>query len=71
MVADPEGRKRQAGITSQALSWAIGAFRGAHEGGRQLVEKMAPNALAISRERLAPLDSRERETLVALLSKLR
>jgi len=32
---------------------------------------MAPNALAISRERLAPLDSRERETLVALLSKLR
>ncbi len=39
--------------------------------GQQLVEKAAPNALAITRETLAPLDARERETLVALLSKLR
>jgi DNA-binding MarR family transcriptional regulator len=39
--------------------------------GQQLVEKAAPNALAISRETLAPLDARERETLVALLTKLR
>ena len=33
--------------------------------------RAAPNALAISRETLAPLDARERETLVALLGKLR
>jgi MarR family transcriptional regulator, lower aerobic nicotinate degradation pathway regulator len=39
--------------------------------GQQLVEKAAPNALAISKETLAPLDAKERETLVALLSKLR
>jgi MarR family transcriptional regulator, lower aerobic nicotinate degradation pathway regulator len=39
--------------------------------GQQLVEKAAPNALAISRETLAPLDAKEREMLVALLSKLR
>ena len=39
--------------------------------GQQLAEKAAPNALAISRETLAPLDARERETLVALLNKLR
>jgi len=39
--------------------------------GQQMVEKMAPNALAITRETLAPLDAKERETLVALLSKLR
>ena len=39
--------------------------------GQQLAEKVAPNALAITRETLAPLDARERETLVALLSKLR
>ena len=39
--------------------------------GQQLAEKAAPNALAISRETLAPLDSKERETLIALLSKLR
>ena len=30
-----------------------------------------PNALAITRETLAPLDARERETLIALLTKLR
>jgi hypothetical protein len=36
-----------------------------------MVEKMAPNALAITRETLAPLDAKERETLVALLSRLR
>jgi MarR family transcriptional regulator, lower aerobic nicotinate degradation pathway regulator len=40
-------------------------------GGQQLVEKAAPNALAISRETLAPLDAKERDMLVALLSKLR
>src|SRR3954466_923049 len=39
--------------------------------GQQLAEKAMPNALAISRETLAPLDARERETLVALLAKLR
>src|ERR1700720_371937 len=39
--------------------------------GAQMAEKAAPNALAISRETLAPLDARERETLVALLSRLR
>ena len=71
MVADPEGRKRQAGIIGQALLSAIGVFRGEHECGQQLAEKMAPNALAISRQTLAPLDSRERETLMASSSKLR
>ena len=39
--------------------------------GQQLAEKAAPNALAVSRETLAPLDAKERETLVGLLSKLR
>ena len=39
--------------------------------GQQLAEKVAPHALAITRETLAPLDAREREILVALLSKLR
>ncbi|WP_369724598.1 MULTISPECIES: MarR family winged helix-turn-helix transcriptional regulator [unclassified Bradyrhizobium] len=39
--------------------------------GQQLAEKLAPNALAISRETLAPLDAKERETLMALLNKLR
>ena len=39
--------------------------------GQQLAEKAVPNALAITKETLAPLDARERETLVALLSKLR
>ena len=55
--ADPEdGRRLRVSLT---------------RAGQQLAEKMAPNALAISRETLAPLDSRERETLMALLSKLR
>jgi len=36
-----------------------------------LAEKAAENALAITRETLAPLDARERETLVGLLAKLR
>jgi hypothetical protein len=36
-----------------------------------MAEKAVPNALAITRETLAPLDARERETLVALLGKLR
>jgi MarR family transcriptional regulator, lower aerobic nicotinate degradation pathway regulator len=39
--------------------------------GRELAEKVASNALAITRETLAPLDASERETLTALLSKLR
>ena len=39
--------------------------------GQQLAEKIAPNALAISKETLAPLDAKERETLFMLLNKLR
>ena len=39
--------------------------------GQQLAEKAALNALAITRETLAPLDAKERETLMALLDKLR
>ena len=39
--------------------------------GQQMAEKAAPNALTITRETLAPLDAKERETLIALLSKLR
>jgi DNA-binding MarR family transcriptional regulator len=39
--------------------------------GQQMAEKAAPNALAISKETLAPLDAKERETLMALLSRLR
>jgi DNA-binding MarR family transcriptional regulator len=39
--------------------------------GQQLVEKAVPNALAITKETLAPLDAKERETLITLLSKLR
>ncbi|MBR0735843.1 MarR family transcriptional regulator [Bradyrhizobium liaoningense] len=39
--------------------------------GQQLAEKLAPNALAITRETLAPLDAKERETLMTLLNKLR
>jgi MarR family transcriptional regulator, lower aerobic nicotinate degradation pathway regulator len=39
--------------------------------GQQLADKAAANALAISKETLAPLDARERETLLALLNRLR
>src|SRR5215831_9281715 len=39
--------------------------------GAQMADKAAANALAISRETLAPLDPRERETLFTLLNKLR
>ena len=39
--------------------------------GQQLADKAIPAALAISRETLAPLEPRERETLIALLSRLR
>ena len=39
--------------------------------GQQVAEKAAPNALTITRETLAPLDARERDTLISLLSKLR
>ena len=39
--------------------------------GQQLAEKLAPNAIAITRETLAPLDAKEREVLMALLNKLR
>ncbi|MFZ0763127.1 MarR family winged helix-turn-helix transcriptional regulator [Bradyrhizobium sp.] len=55
--ADPEdGRRLRVSLT---------------RAGQQMAEKVASNALAISRETLAPLDSREREMLVALLEKLR
>jgi len=39
--------------------------------GQQLADKAAPQALAITKETLAPLDAKEREVFVALLSKLR
>ena len=39
--------------------------------GQQLAEKVAPSALAISKETLAPLDAKEREMLMGLLNKLR
>jgi DNA-binding MarR family transcriptional regulator len=39
--------------------------------GQQLADKLAPNALAISKETLAPLDAKERETLFSLLNKMR
>ncbi|MGJ4951400.1 MarR family winged helix-turn-helix transcriptional regulator [Bradyrhizobium sp. HKCCYLS20291] len=39
--------------------------------GQQLAEKTAPLALAISKETLAPLDAKERETLLSLLGRLR
>jgi DNA-binding MarR family transcriptional regulator len=39
--------------------------------GQQWVDKAVPNAVAITKETLAPLDAKERETLIALLSKLR
>jgi MarR family transcriptional regulator, lower aerobic nicotinate degradation pathway regulator len=55
--ADPEdGRRLRVSLT---------------RAGQQLTEKVAANALAISKETLAPLDPRERELLVALLEKLR
>ena len=39
--------------------------------GQAMADRAAPNALAITKETLAPLDAKERETFVALLSKLR
>ena len=39
--------------------------------GLHLAETAAPRAHAISKQTLAPLDAKERETLVALLNKLR
>src|SRR3954465_1284700 len=39
--------------------------------GQQLAEKTAPHGLAVSKETLSPLDARERDTLLALLNKLR
>jgi DNA-binding MarR family transcriptional regulator len=39
--------------------------------GQEMAEKIAPNALAISKETLAPLDTKEREILIGLLNKLR
>lgn len=39
--------------------------------GQRTAEKAAPNAVAITQETLAPLGAKEREVLVALLSKLR
>jgi hypothetical protein len=38
--------------------------------GQQAVEKASPNALAITKETLAPLDTGERETLRMLPSRL-
>src|SRR6201992_4474049 len=38
--------------------------------GQQLTDKVAANALAISKETLAPLEPRERELFVAVLEKL-
>jgi len=38
---------------------------------QQLAEKAAPNALAISARDAGAIDARERETLIALLDKLR
>jgi DNA-binding MarR family transcriptional regulator len=55
--ADPEdGRRLRVSLT---------------RAGQQLAEKVAANALAISRETLSPLDARERELFVAMLEKLR
>jgi MarR family transcriptional regulator, lower aerobic nicotinate degradation pathway regulator len=55
--ADPEdGRRLRVSLT---------------RGGQQLAEKVAANAIAITKETLAPLDARERELLVAMLEKLR
>jgi DNA-binding MarR family transcriptional regulator len=55
--ADPEdGRRLRVSLT---------------RAGQQLTEKVAANALAISKETLAPLDPRERELFVTLLEKLR
>ncbi len=55
--ADPEdGRRLRVSLT---------------RAGQQLAEKVAANALAISKETLAPLEPRERELFVALLEKLR
>ncbi len=55
--ADPEdGRRLRVSLT---------------RAGQQLADKVAANALAISKETLAPLDPRERELLVGLLEKLR
>lgn len=39
--------------------------------GQQLADKAAPQAFAITKETLAPLDPKEREVFLALLSKLR
>lgn len=39
--------------------------------GQHTAEKAAPNAVAITKETLAPLDAKERDMLLALLSKLR
>lgn len=55
--ADPEdGRRLRVSLT---------------RAGQQLTDKVAANALAISKETLAPLEPRERELFVALLEKLR
>jgi MarR family transcriptional regulator, lower aerobic nicotinate degradation pathway regulator len=39
--------------------------------GQQLADKIAPHALAVSKETLSPLDAKEREALLTLLDKLR
>ena len=53
---DPEdGRRLLVSLTAPASNW----------------RKSAPNALAITKETLAPLDMKERETLMVLFGKLR
>src|SRR3954463_12754872 len=44
-----------------------GPLRSLTRAGQHLAEKTAPLALAISKETLAPLDAKERETLLGLL----
>lgn len=39
--------------------------------GQAMAENAAPNAMAVTKETLAPLDPNEREMFMALLSKLR
>jgi len=70
--SDLSRRQRRAALIERSF-----VFEGAFGDNPKLLEaletaeKAAPNALAITKETLAPLDAKERETLVALLSKLR
>lgn len=44
---------------------------GLTQAGRDIIARVTPNAFAITEETLAPLDAQERETLLALLERLR